>query len=80
MTASVATPSCGATGLEVWEPLPAPSGHFGPVQDISWEPQGGRFLVSVSSDQTARLLAPWRREVGGEETDMKVSLIYTDLC
>ena len=48
--------------LERWQPLPALSGHFGPVQDISWEPESGRFIVSVSTDQTARLHAPWIRD------------------
>lgn len=49
-------------GLELWQPIPTLSGHFGPVQDLSWEPEGGRFLLSVSSDQTTRLHAPWKRE------------------
>ena len=49
-------------GLELWQPLPTLSGHFGPVQDISWEPGSGRFVVSVSSDQTVRLHAPWIRD------------------
>lgn len=39
----------------------APGGHFGPVLDLSWDPQG-RYFVSVSSDQTVRLHAPWVRE------------------
>ena len=44
---------------ELWEPQPTLSGHFGPVQDISWEPRDGGFLISVSLDQTSRLHAPW---------------------
>ena len=44
---------------ELWEPQPTLSGHFGPVQDISWEPKDGGFLISVSLDQTSRLHAPW---------------------
>ena len=51
-----------SSDLELWQPLPAPSGHFGPVQDLSWEPDGGKFLLSVSSDQTTRLHAPWKQE------------------
>ena len=53
-----------SSDLELWQPLPAPSGHFGPVQDLSWEPNGGKFLLSVSSDQTTRLHAPWKQEEG----------------
>lgn len=44
---------------ELWEPQLTLSGHFGPVQDISWEPKDGGFLISVSLDQTSRLHAPW---------------------
>ena len=42
------------------------SGHFGAVQDITWEPANGDFLVSVSLDQTTRVHAPWM--VGREVT------------
>ena len=30
------------------------------LQDIDWDPVDGQFFVSVSSDQTTRLHAPWR--------------------
>lgn len=33
-------------------------GHFKPVEDVDWEPDG-EFLITVSLDQTARLHAPW---------------------
>lgn len=45
--------------LDHWQPTAAISGHYGPVQDIAWEPAKGDFLVSVSSDQTTRAHAPW---------------------
>ncbi|RKP10931.1 WD40-repeat-containing domain protein [Thamnocephalis sphaerospora] len=41
-----------------WEPRVCVSGHFSSVQGLTWHPEG-RFLVSVSLDQTARLYAPW---------------------
>ncbi|XP_032234030.2 elongator complex protein 2 [Nematostella vectensis] len=44
-----------------WRPGVTIGGHFAPVQDICWEPREGQFLLSVSSDQTTRLHAPWRR-------------------
>ena len=61
---SSSSPSSVATAAadqlsELWEPQPTLSGHFGPVQDISWEPETGGFLISVSLDQTSRLHAPW---------------------
>ncbi|GMF18051.1 unnamed protein product [Phytophthora fragariaefolia] len=53
--------------LERWEQQPAPSklfqpaisinGHCREVTDLAWSPRG-EFLVSVSLDQTARVLAP----------------------
>lgn len=42
-----------------WVSVPTISGHYGPVQDISWEPRNGEFLLSVSTDQTTRAHAPW---------------------
>ena len=43
--------------LAVWTSLPAIGRHFSAVQGIAWEPGGGVFLLSVSSDQTTRLHA-----------------------
>ena len=39
-----------------WEGRPVPSGHAGPVADVAWHKDG--VCVSVSADQTARVLAP----------------------
>ncbi|KAJ9593552.1 hypothetical protein L9F63_014892, partial [Diploptera punctata] len=50
-----------------WEPDVTVGGHFGEVVDMQWEP-GGQFLLSVSSDQTTRLHAPWVRQAHQEVT------------
>lgn len=54
------------TRAHSWEAAVTVSGHFGPVQDLAWDPEGGEFLVTLSSDQTTRIHAPWRRQ--GHET------------
>uniref|UniRef100_A0A8K9XER1 Elongator complex protein 2 n=1 Tax=Oncorhynchus mykiss TaxID=8022 RepID=A0A8K9XER1_ONCMY len=43
-----------------WRPGVVISGHFNAVQDLSWDPEG-EFILSVGSDQTTRLLTPWKR-------------------
>ncbi|KAK7867755.1 hypothetical protein R5R35_002257 [Gryllus longicercus] len=43
---------------KVWEPKVTVGGHFEEVVDLQWEP-GGRYVLSVSKDQTTRLHAPW---------------------
>ncbi|KAK9728923.1 Elongator subunit elp2 [Basidiobolus ranarum] len=40
-----------------WRPQVTISGHFKPVQNLTWDPTS-LFFVSVSHDQTARLFAP----------------------
>ncbi|CAF0793944.1 unnamed protein product [Rotaria sordida] len=37
------------------------SGHFNTVEDCCWDRHSGRYLLSVSTDQTARLHAEWKR-------------------
>lgn len=49
----------------LWSPAIVASGHFAAVQDLVWEPHG-KFLVTVSHDQTTRIHAPWTRN-GKEE-------------
>uniref|UniRef100_A0A6Q2Z2V3 Elongator complex protein 2 n=1 Tax=Esox lucius TaxID=8010 RepID=A0A6Q2Z2V3_ESOLU len=44
-----------------WSPGVVISGHFSAVQDLCWDPEG-EFVISVGSDQTARLLTPWKRK------------------
>lgn len=40
-----------------WVPVTFLTGHFDSVNDLAWDPIHGRYLVSVSSDQTCRLFA-----------------------
>jgi len=47
---------------QIWVPEVTVSGHFGSVEDFEWDPLNSDFIISVSTDQTARLHAPWRRE------------------
>ncbi|KAJ1674314.1 Elongator subunit elp2 [Spiromyces aspiralis] len=42
-----------------WVPDVSISGHYESVQDVCWEPNSGRYLLSLSLDQTARVFAPW---------------------
>ncbi|KAG0231955.1 Elongator subunit elp2 [Actinomortierella wolfii] len=42
-----------------WVPQVPASGHFSSVQSLTWDPSS-EYLVSVSLDQTARLLVPWK--------------------
>lgn len=39
-----------------WEPRHSLGGHFGPVVDLAWSPDGA-ILLSASLDQTARITA-----------------------
>ncbi|KAJ7420664.1 hypothetical protein WISP_47025 [Willisornis vidua] len=49
-----------------WTPEVVISGHFNSVEDVKWDPEG-EFIISVGSDQTTRLFAPWKRN---EETEV----------
>ncbi|XP_019395716.1 PREDICTED: elongator complex protein 2 [Crocodylus porosus] len=44
-----------------WTPEIVISGHYNSVQDLQWDPEG-EFIITVSSDQTTRLFAPWKRK------------------
>ncbi len=42
-------------------------GHFGSVEDMIWDPKG-QFAITVSTDQTSRLHAPWIQNEEAEAT------------
>ena len=44
-----------------WKAAVTVGGHVASVNDIAWEAQHGRYLVSVSEDQSARLFAKWTK-------------------
>nr|XP_033785479.1 elongator complex protein 2 isoform X2 [Geotrypetes seraphini] len=44
-----------------WTPEVVISGHFNSVQGLRWDPNG-EFIITVSSDQTTRVFAPWKRK------------------
>ncbi|XP_059365685.1 elongator complex protein 2 isoform X1 [Carassius carassius] len=55
-----------------WRPSVVISGHFGTVQDLSWDPEG-EFIITVGSDQTTRLFTPWTRKGCSEITWHEIS-------
>ncbi|XP_055089835.2 elongator complex protein 2 isoform X5 [Symphalangus syndactylus] len=44
-----------------WTPEIVISGHFHGVQDLVWDPEG-EFIITVGTDQTTRLFAPWKKK------------------
>ncbi|XP_044776844.1 elongator complex protein 2 isoform X7 [Neomonachus schauinslandi] len=50
-----------------WTPEIVISGHFDGVQDLMWDPEG-EFIITVGTDQTTRLFAPWNRKDQSEVT------------
>ncbi|CAG9817395.1 unnamed protein product [Phaedon cochleariae] len=48
-------------GQEGWSPCVTVGGHFSEVVDLSWEPKG-EYLLTVSTDQTTRIHAPWKKD------------------
>ncbi|XP_012597575.2 elongator complex protein 2 isoform X2 [Microcebus murinus] len=50
-----------AVNLREWTPEIVISGHFDGVQDLMWDPEG-EFIITVGTDQTTRLFAPWKRK------------------
>ncbi|KPV74938.1 uncharacterized protein RHOBADRAFT_44457 [Rhodotorula graminis WP1] len=51
-----------------WVPQVAVSGHHGSVKQVVWEGEG-QYLLSASSDMSARLHAPWRRQIKNEPVE-----------
>ena len=45
-------------------------GHFGPVQDVMWDPVDGHFLLSNSTDQTTRLHGYWNADLTQEVSQL----------
>lgn len=68
--------SCHLQDSCFWQPQVAPGGHFGPVMDLSWDPQG-KYVVSVSSDQTVRLHASWIRDGVKQVCCMHIAVSFT---
>ena len=44
--------------LHPWRAQPCLTGHFEDVTDLCWEAESGKYLITVSNDQTSRVWAP----------------------
>ncbi|XP_054271732.1 elongator complex protein 2-like isoform X1 [Macrosteles quadrilineatus] len=62
----------------IWSPGVAVGGHFDQVNDLAWEPKFGRYIMTVSSDQTARLYAPWVRGFSNRKTATLETVLKQD--
>ncbi|EDQ90881.1 uncharacterized protein MONBRDRAFT_31734 [Monosiga brevicollis MX1] len=51
---------------KAWQPQTVLSGHFAAVRDVAWSPDG-RFVLSVSEDQSVRLFAQATGHAGWHE-------------
>lgn len=61
-----------------WKPGVVIGGHFDSVEDLIWDPSG-EFVVTVSTDQTARLHAPWVQDNKEVVSFVKLLLGILDL-
>ncbi|KAJ9096361.1 hypothetical protein QFC21_005182 [Naganishia friedmannii] len=66
-TAEVLRDSAEEQEAEQWESEVAPTGHGLAVKDLAWDP-AHEYLVSVSTDQTSRIHAPWTRAASGDDS------------
>lgn len=51
-----------------WKPGTIVGGHYEAVRDLAWDP-AGRFVVTVSVDQTTRIHGAWLRSTAREGND-----------
>jgi elongator complex protein 2 len=65
-----ATTSNGEKPFTRWLSAPFLTGHYDAVTDVCWAPDstGGEYLISVSTDQTCRLMAPISCDQNGNQT------------